>query len=258
MSCFCSLEQLAEGSSPLHRLHPGVKLAITLAFVLCVISFPVGALSALTPFAAYPIVAMALSGTPWKPLLQRMAIAAPFVGFAALCNLFLDQTPLWTWGPIPVTGGMLSCLSVVLRAFLCVSAVLILIATTSMTALTGQLLRLHVPPILCLQLTLTYRYVSVLIRQAQQMYNAYQLRSCARHGIHMRDMGCFLGQLLLRSYDQSQRIYCAMKCRGYDGVYREGPRTSASPAELFLLGGVVAGFLFLRFLNLSLLLGGLF
>jgi cobalt/nickel transport system permease protein len=31
----------------------------------------------------------------------------------------------------------------------------------------------------------------------------------------MRDMGVFSGQLLIRSFDRAERVYNAMKCRGY-------------------------------------------
>ena len=257
MRSFCSLEQLAERDSAFHRLSPGAKLTITLVYAVCVISFPSRSLSALVPFAAYPILAMALSGTPWKTLLQRIAVAAPFVVFTALSNLLLDRRTLYFLGPIPISGGLLSCLSILIKAFLCVSAVLLLVSTTSMTALTAQLIELHVPKIFCLQLTLTYRYISVLIQQAQQMYTAYQLRSCSRRGIQMRDMGFFLGQLLLRSYDQASRIYCAMKCRGYDGTYHVRSQTPAAAKDILTAGGAAAFFLLMRFFNLSLLLGGL-
>ncbi|MCI2057134.1 MAG: cobalt ECF transporter T component CbiQ [Oscillibacter sp.] len=257
MKSFCLLEQLAEGNSPLHRLHPGAKLAITLVYVVCVISFPASSLSALVPFTAYPIVAMALSGTPWKPLLQRIAVAMPFVLFTALSNLLLNRRVLYFLGPLPVTGGLLACLSIVLKAFLTVGAVLVLIATTSMETLTGQLVRLHVPKILCLQLTMTYRYISVLIQQAQRMYAAYQLRSCGKKGIQMRDMGCFLGQLLLRSFDQAERIYCAMKCRGYDGTYHAECRWPVTARDAEAACVASAAFLLLRVFNLSVLLGKL-
>lgn len=257
MRSFCSLEQLAEGSSALHRLSPGAKLAITLSYVACVISFPSPALSGLVPFAVYPILAMALSETPWRLLLRRMAVAAPFVVFTALSNLLLDRRILYFLGPLPVSGGLVSCLSILVKAFFCVSAVLLLISTTSMAALTGQLVRLHVPKLLCLQLVLTYRYISVLMQQAQQMYTAYQLRSCGKKGIQMRDMGCFLGQLLLRSYDQADRIYCAMKCRGYDGAYRTGVQRASAPKDILVACAASALFLLMRFFNLSLLLGRL-
>jgi cobalt/nickel transport system permease protein len=53
------------------------------------------------------------------------------------------------------------------------------------------------------------------------MNTAYCLRNTGRKGIEMRpllqlrDMGSFTGQLLIRSFDRADRIYNAMKCRGY-------------------------------------------
>jgi len=163
MKNFCTLEQLAEGRTALHRLHPLAKLAITLAYAAAVISFPIHSLSALAPMAAYPLLGMALSETPWQPLLRRLALTVPFVAMTGLSNLLLDRQVWFYLGALPVTGGLLSCLSVFIKAFLTVSAVLLLIATTPLADLTSQLLRLRVPRVLCLQLMLTYRYISVLL-----------------------------------------------------------------------------------------------
>jgi cobalt/nickel transport system permease protein len=44
---------------------------------------------------------------------------------------------------------------------------------------------------------------------------AYSLRKPGGKGIEMRDTGSFAGQLLIRSFDRADRVYNAMKCRGY-------------------------------------------
>ena len=33
----------------------------------------------------------------------------------------------------------------------------------------------------------------------------------------------FMGALMARSFDRTVRVYCAMKCRGFDGSYNSGP-----------------------------------
>lgn len=258
MKNLCSLEQLAEGSTAVHRLHPLIKLAVTLIYAVTVISFPRYALSAMVPLALYPALLSALSDTPWRPLLRRLAIAAPFVLFTGLANIFLERTVLFHLGGLPVTAGEISCLSLIFKAFLTVSAVLLLAATTSLTELTNQLTRCHVPRILCLQMLLTYRYLSVLMQEAERMYTAYRLRGGGTKGIRFRDVGCFLGQLLLHSSDRADRIYCAMKCRGYDGGYFPGPSQKIPLQEWLLLSVSAVLILLPRFCNLSLLLGRLF
>jgi cobalt/nickel transport system permease protein len=54
------------------------------------------------------------------------------------------------------------------------------------------------------------------------MVKAYHLRSVKPKGIQMKDMGSFVGQLLLRSISKAERVYQAMKLRGFDGVYTIG------------------------------------
>jgi cobalt/nickel transport system permease protein len=61
--------------------------------------------------------------------------------------------------------------------------------------------------------------------------------------------GGMAGNLLLRSFDRSERIYAAMASRGYDGEVRGLPRRAVPP----LAWGVLAGGLV--FLLLILLLG---
>lgn len=255
MKNFCQLEQMAQGQTVIHRLHPLSKLAMTLVYVLAVVSFPAHALSALAPMALYPVLVAALSDTPWKPLLRRMLPAAPFALVMGLSNLLLDRTVWFFLGVVPITGGLLSCLSILLKTVWTVSAVLLLIATTPLTELTEQLARIGVPRVLCLQFLLTYRYISVLLHEAEQMYTAYRLRAGNVRGVRMADMGCFLGQLLLRSYDRADRVYCAMKCRGYDGSYHAGTAVRQTPKELALTAGVCIAVVALRLVNVSVLLG---
>jgi cobalt/nickel transport system permease protein len=104
---------------------------------------------------------------------------------------------------------------------------------------------------------MTDRYFSVLLREAASLFTAYRHRSPGAGGVQMRHMGVFLGQLMLRSFDRAERVYGAMKCRGFDGLYR-GPRVRpAAPAD-FVRGLVVSGVIIgLRCFNLSLFLGRL-
>ncbi|MDR2098390.1 MAG: hypothetical protein LBP37_07715, partial [Spirochaetaceae bacterium] len=58
------LERLSRADSPVHRLNTGVKIAVTLFFLILVVSFPSKNISGLIPFLFYPVFMMALSGTP--------------------------------------------------------------------------------------------------------------------------------------------------------------------------------------------------
>jgi cobalt/nickel transport system permease protein len=68
-------------------------------------------------------------------------------------------------------------------------------------------------------------------------------------------MGSFLGQLLLRSVDRAERVYRAMKCRGFSGVYHADAPRALRPADIAFLLAVPAALACLRFFNLSLFIG---
>lgn len=241
-----TIENLSLGESVIHRIHPMAKLITTLVFIVVVVSFNRYSLNSLLYLFAYPIILMALSDTPYKPLLKRLAVAMPFGVIAGFSNIFFD-----TMG---VEYGVISFISILLKLVLTVMAVFILVATTTMTELSYQLTKLHVPSILILQITMTYRYITVLIEEASTMFNAYIIRSKNQKGIKMKHMGTFLGQLLLRSIDKADHVYCAMKCRGFHGEYSRTCTRKIKPKDLIYCLILSAVFIFLRFFDLGALL----
>lgn len=210
-----SLEQLSGGTGIVHDRHPAVKLISTLIYVVLVVSFDRTQLTRLVPFIFYPVILMALSGTPWVIVLKRFMLALPFCLFAGITSIFFDRTAAFALGGVTVSLGVISFFSIILRSFLCVCAVLLLVAVTPFSALAKQLRRFHVPDIFVTLFEMIYRYVGSLLDEASTMHTAYMLRSARHAGLQIRHMGSFVGQLLIRSYDRAERVYSAMKCRGY-------------------------------------------
>jgi cobalt/nickel transport system permease protein len=68
-------------------------------------------------------------------------------------------------------------------------------------------------------LTLTFRYIHVLGEEAATMSLAYHLRGSGRKGIALHDWGPMAGQWLLRTLKRADRVFQAMLCRGYHGVF---------------------------------------
>lgn len=250
MDTIYSIEELADGHTFIHRLHPGVKLGVTFLYLVLVVSLPPDQLPELCVFAFYPFIIMALAEIPWSSLFRRMVIALPFSFMAGIANVFLNREVLFTLGMIPVTAGVISFLSIMIKTAFCVMAVLILIATTTLPAIACRLLRLHVPKILVEDILLTYRYISVLLHEVSSMNTAYHLRAPDEKYIRMQDMGMFLGQLLLRSVDRAERIYHAMKCRGYDGHFMYAKPEAATRTDYLFGVTVTLLLLVLRFYEL--------
>lgn len=234
------LEDYAAGTTLLHRVHPMAKLLVTLGYLAAVVSFPRTNLSGLIPFLSYPVIFAVLGEVPFKLLGKRLLPALPFILPLALSEWLLDRTPLFSVGTFAVTGGMISALVLCCKTLLTVSAVLLLAATTRLQDLSAALAAAHCPPFFIQQLNLTYRYLSVLAGEVGRMLSAYHLRAPKVKGIAMRDMGSFVGQLLLRSFDRAARVYQAMKCRGFSGALTAGVKQSFATKD-----GVYAGLLLL-------------
>jgi len=210
-----ALEQLAIGNTLIHRLHPLVKLLSTVLFIIIVVSFNRYALGRLIPFFLFPAIIIALSDTPYSMLFKRFLIALPFCLFAGISNVFFDKAVAFEIGGIVISFGLLSLFTILFKCYLCVMAVLILVSVTPLSELTFEMRRLKIPFIFIVIFEMIYRYIGVLLNELFLMNTAYCLRNTNKKGIEMRDMGSFTGQLLIRSFDRADRIYNAMKCRGY-------------------------------------------
>lgn len=250
-----TLEELTYKNTPIHRLDPAVKLITTVIFLIVVISYGPDQVSSLIPYFFYTVILMAFGEIPWKPLLQRLLITLPFASFAAISNLIFNRNYVIFIGQTGITSGMVSFCSIVLKMILTVMAVLILIATTGMNELFYAMLKLHLPSILVLQIMMTFRYLGVLTGEATVMYQAYLLRAPGEKRIRLKDMGPFLGQLLIRSFDRAERIYYAMKCRGFEGRPSFSKNKKISGTGWIYMVMVSGVLIVLRFINLSEFIG---
>lgn len=252
-----SLEQLAAQHTALHRVHPLAKLAVTALYLVSLLSLDRYDLGRLAPYLFYPVLTITAAELPWGMLLRRTLVALPFCLFAGVSNLLLERTVLVRVGGIPITAGMLSLAVLLARTLLCVSAVLILVAVTPFSQLTGQLRRLHVPEVLVRLLEMVYRYVGVLLEEAASMVTAFRLRGGGKRWPSLEQFPAFVGQLLLRSADRAQRVYQAMQCRLYslgDGTRSKIPWRGSDWLFLLLGGGSA---IFFRVFDLTAWLGGL-
>jgi cobalt/nickel transport system permease protein len=252
-----SLEELTKQNTPIHHLHPAIKLLVTIVYLVAVISLEADEISGLFPFFLYPVLLMVIGEIPFRPLVGRLMVALPFTFFAGLSNMLFSKETAMVLGGFAVTKGMMVFVSILIKTILTVIAVLILMSTTAMNDLLYAMLYFHMPSILVLQIMMTFRYLGVLLGEVSVMYHAYILRAPREKGIKLKDLGSFLGQLIIRSFDRAERIYHAMKCRGFEG------RIAFSEHRSITLGGwlyviLMTGIILIfRLVNISVLIGNL-
>lgn len=249
------LDRLARADTAVHRLDPRAKVFVTAVFVMCVVSFGKYEVLALLPFAVYPVAMAAQGDLPFGFLARILLAVSPIAVLMGAFNPWFDRQVFVWIGDIGLGGGWVSYASILLRFLLTASAALVLTATTSFYGVCLALERLHLPDVLVTQLLLLYRYVFVLAEEVQRMGQARRLRSVGRRGMGLRVYGQMLGQLLLRTFARAQRIYLAMKCRGFDGEVRVARALRFRSADaLFVIGWSVA-LIVLRIVNVPLLVG---
>lgn len=186
------------------------------------------------PMAAVTAVLYGLSGLPIRVLRQRLGYPGLFILAVVMSLPFSNgETVLGQWGAIRLRREGLEATALIVGRFLSIFSLgLILLGTTPFFTLVHSLRRLGVPPLMADMGLLTYRYLHDLGDRLGTMYQAMQLRGLGSHAgaVRRRSLQSFallVGNLLLRSYEQSERVYKAMVLRGYGQEIAEGKRLLA-------------------------------
>ena len=252
------MDELSRLDSFYHRLHPLVKLLLTIAYIAVVLSFPVRSLAGLFPMLLFPLIGYALSGIPVRTCFYRLRYILPLVAFVGIWNPILNRTPVMTLGALTISAGMISFITLLLKGIYALMASFLLIATTGIENICYALRCLHIPKLLVTTLLITYRYISLLLSEAGTMASSYALRAPNQKGVHYKAWGSFLGSLLLRSMDRATALYQSMQMRGFSGdfYYTKGTRMQTPDVLFFVLGlGLI---LLVRFVPIATLIGQLF
>ncbi|GAB4504713.1 MAG: cobalt ECF transporter T component CbiQ [Anaerolineales bacterium] len=226
-------DRFHEAESRLHRLDPRVKVVATILFILSNALLPDGAWAAFGLAWMVLLWANHLSSLGMDFTFKRSFIALPFA-LAAVSAIFSPLgKPLadWSLGPltlIPTDFGLIKFGSILLRSWLSVQAAILLVAVTRFPDMIHAFEHLRVPAVLTTIVSFLYRYLFVLTDEVMRLLRARESRSAAVTGLRSgrnvawraRVTGNMAGQLFLRSYERSDRIYNAMLARGYAGQLR--------------------------------------
>ena len=249
------LDILSRQDSPLHRLDPRAKVLTVFIFICAVVSFGRYEVSALLPFFLFPAAMIGLGNLPARYLARKLLVILPFALLIGIANPLFDREVLVRIGPVGVSGGWVSCCSILLRFALTALAALILIAVTGFMGVCAVLERLGLPRVFTVQLLFIHRYLFVLSDEAGRMSRARALRSFGNRGMTLKTFCPLVGHLLLRTIDRAQRIYLAMVSRGFTGSLAVRSSLSFGRREAAFTAGWAAAFLVMRMVNVPQVLG---
>lgn len=253
-----TVENLAEGETIIHKIHPLVKILSTIFYIVLVVSVEKYNINTLLAFFLYPIIILQIVKIPMGYIIRRIIFVLPFSAMAGISNIIFDKQIVVNIMNINISYGIISFTSIILKTILTVLSVIILVSTTPMNKIFNALIRLKVPSVITTQLMLTYKYIWLVINEGKNMYLSYVLRKGDSKGINIRHIGMFLGELLLRCFARADRIYIAMKCKGFEkNIYIVSSKEKINIIDLFYLIIMVSTLIVLRCIDVFDLIGKL-
>lgn len=245
------LDRYREGHSLLHRLDPRVKVVATVLFILGNVLLPDGAWLAFALVWALVLWGNWLAKLGMDYTFRRSFVALPFALAAVTAIWALPGRPLadWSIGPLRLVAtdaGVIRFASIVVRSWLSIQAAILLTATTQFPDLMHALRHLRVPGPIVSIISFMYRYLFVLADEATRLLRARESRSArlgrGRGGSlrwRARIAGNMAGQLFLRSYDRSDRVYSAMLARGFSGELMTLNPHMMRPRDWFFVASIL-------------------
>jgi len=245
------IDKFANLDSPVHKIDPRAKIIATLFFITIVISVPRYEVFTLVPFVLYPAALLLFSGVPVGYVLKHAIFVSPFILSLAIFTPVFDRQVMGELWGITITGGMLTCCNIVIKFFLTVTATLVLSSTTRFDYLLKGIDSLGIPRVIVLQLSFLYRYLFLLVDEAQRLKMARDARNFhkGRLSLRLKAVGGVIGILFLKTLNRGERVYAAMASRGFDGRIRIGSGLAFHIKDAIYIGVSVVFITGIRFLG---------
>jgi cobalt/nickel transport system permease protein len=212
-------EVFAIGDSIIHRIDPRFKVVAVAVFSTVVaVSYRFPTLYAALAVAVILTLAAHLN---LKAVAGRLLVV---IGFLVLLWVLLPITfegdALIRIGPLSLTRpGVILSAQISLKSLAILLAFIALITTMNFATLGHALDRLHLSGKLVHLLLMTYRYIFVIEQEYHRMVRAAKIRGFRpRANLHTyKTFAYFVAMLFVRAASRADRVYRAMRCRGFNG-----------------------------------------
>ena len=206
------IDELGKEDTIIHKINPIIKIIVTLAYVIKVISIKEFLFADIIVILAYSIFIFIFAKIPVNIILRKLIFVLPVVLGVITINLIIDFS----------YKEIIYSLLLLFKCTFSLIGTLQLLATTTINDLALAMKKLKVPKVLISTLLMIYRYILVLMEEGYRIKSAYQLRTMGKKSMTISDWGIIMGRLLLRTIDRSEQVYSAMIMRGFHGEYYSG------------------------------------
>jgi cobalt/nickel transport system permease protein len=225
------IEKHAYKDSYIHRLDARVKIILAFAVIIAIISVPystmvytVGAI-----FFVFFIFLWSLSRLSPLIYLHRLIEIVPLWGIVIFFQIFLknnyytDYHAILTlpFGIAVYSESITFAFILLVKFLISISFIILLSSTTKLQDMLEGGTRLGLPADFALVLGMMIRYLFVfgyIYRKvneslATRCFDAFDTALSWRYRI--RQLGYTIGTMFIRAYEQGERVYTSMLCRGY-------------------------------------------
>jgi cobalt/nickel transport system permease protein len=245
-----SVPSLADGGGTtiLHRWDVRCKIVTILvcSFAIASLSHLATALTAI----GFSVIILLIARISFSKALLRLLAIFGFVGMFLIVMPF--SVPAHHGDAVLVFNGMdwlgLNLRGLLLAATIAAKAIAIallmepLLSTAPFPATLYGLSRLGIPEMVGQMLLLSHRYLHVFRHEARRMSSGMQVRGFRKRTelATLRAVGNFIGMLFVRSFDRTERVFDAMRARGYRGRFPEPVELRLQTKDVILSAGWIA------------------
>ncbi len=225
------IERYAYRDSVIHRLDARAKILVVFATIIAIVSVPYSpiVLTVGTIFFIFFLVLWALTRLSPMVYLKRALLIIPLWGIVILFQIFI-KNPYYTeyttlvalpFGINIYAESIQFAFILLVKFIITISFIILLSSTTKVQDMLDGGRRLGLPAEFALALGMMVRYLFVFGYMYRKIVQTLETKAFdpfdrnLPYRYRMRQIGYTIGTMFIRSYEQGERVYTSMLCRGY-------------------------------------------
>jgi len=225
------IERESYGDSVIHQLDARIKILIAFAAIIALVAVPYSPMIYSVGAVFFVFFAVLWCCTRLSPVIyaKRLLTIVPLWGIIIFFQIFLKNryyTDYHVVMSLPFGISIYAesiefALILLVKFVVCISFIILLSSTTKIHDMLEGAARLGLPAEFALALGMMIRYLFVfgyMYRKISETLRTKCFDAFDRHlpyRYRLKQLGYLIGTMFIRSYEQGERAYTSMLCRGY-------------------------------------------
>ncbi|MDD1704860.1 MAG: cobalt ECF transporter T component CbiQ [Methanoregula sp.] len=225
------IERESYRDSVIHRLDARVKILIAFAAIIALVAIPYSPMIYSVGAVFFVFFAVLWCCTRLSPVIygKRLLTIVPLWGIIIFFQIFLKNR-YYTDYHLVMSLPLGICIYaesiefafiLLVKFVVCISFIILLSSTTKIHDLLEGAARLGLPAEFALALGMMIRYLFVFAYMYRKITETLRTKCFDAFDRHLpyryrlKQLGYLIGTMFIRSYEQGERVYTSMLCRGY-------------------------------------------